>query len=430
MPTTGRPELLEIGGLFELMHLRSVLTIFPDEVIIDPDQRSWEKLMSNAVKNKTLLANSVDTIQRKTNLAGLGLNRREFARLAASGFGVAAFAPIGLSTAAVWARDRKDSPNEKSPAELVTAPARKAIDKGLDFLLRSQVKSGRNRGAFGNSGISAGVATASLGGLAMMCGGHAPGQGRFGKAIDLCTEFVMKQVRDTGYIATRDGGARENMYGHGFSMLFLSQAYGMTRKREIGEKLRKAVKLTCQCQNNQGGWRYQPQKSDADLSITVCQIMGLRGARDAGVDVPDEVRQKCIEYVQKSQNTNGSFRYTMQGGHTTFAMTAAGVTSLYSAGIYDGEQVEKAIEYLMKFKPSGTQQGGHYFYSNYYAVQAMWHAGGKHWDEWYPLIRDQLVKSQAAEGSWRSSEAGAEFGAAMACIILQMPFNYVPVFSA
>ena len=365
---------------------------------------------------------------------GRHLDRRSFNRFAVAA-GLSAAAPLGFGASAgrVWAetprRDRKDGQDEKSPAELVTAPARKAIDKGLSFLLRNQVKSGRNRGAFGNSAMSAGVATASLGGLAMMCGGHAPGQGAYGKAIDMCAEFVMKNVRNTGYIATRDGGSRENMYGHGFSMLFLSQAYGMTRKREIGDTLGSAVRLTCKCQNNQRGWRYQPTKSDADLSITVCQIMGLRGARDAGIDVPDDVRTKCIDYVKNSQNKNGSFRYTMQGGHTTFAMTAAGVTSLYSAGIYEGEQVEKGLEYLMKFKPNGAQGGGHYFYSHYYAIQAMWHAGGKHWAEWYPLIRDQLINNQTAEGSWRSSEAGAPFGAAMACIILQMPFNYVPVFS-
>ena len=355
------------------------------------------------------------------------VSRRKFAQLLG---GVGAASLLGVEATPSWAYDRKASPNEKSPAELVTPPAKKAIEKGLSYLLRSQVKTGRNRGAFGNGGIASGVATASLAGLAMMCAGHMPGHGPYGKAIDNCTGYVMSHVRDSGYIAHTNQGARENMYGHGFSMLFLSQAYGMTRKREIGDKLRKAVKLTCQCQNNQGGWRYRPQKSDADLSITVCQIMGLRGARDAGIDVPDEVRKLCIEYVQKSQNKNGSFRYTMQGGHTTFAMTAAGVTSLYSAGIYEGEAVEKALEYLMKFKPNGAQQaGGHYFYANYYAVQAMWHAGGKYWNEWYPLIRDQLVKNQTPEGSWRSSEAGPEFGAAMACIILQMPLNYLPVFA-
>ena len=324
--------------------------------------------------------------------------------------------------------DRKASGNEMSPAELITPKAQAAIDKGLNFLIRNQIKSGRNRGAFGNGGYSGGVATASLGGLAMMCAGHSPGQGKFGKAIDYCVEFVLNNVRDTGYISKTEN-SNENMYGHGFSMLFLSQAYGMTQKAEIGEKLRKAVKLTCDTQNQQGGWRYQPRRSDADLSITVCQIMGLRGARDAGIDVPDEVRKLCIEYVQNSQNKNGSFRYVMQGGHSTFAMTAAGVTSLYSAGIYEGEQVEKALKYLKKFKPSGANRTSHYFYSNYYAVQAMWHAGGEYWNAWYPAIRDELVKSQAADGSWSFSEAEAPFGVAMGCIILQMPLNYVPVFS-
>jgi hypothetical protein len=356
-------------------------------------------------------------------------NRRQFQQIAmALGAGAALLPGAGLA----WAKplDRKPSPNEKSPAELITPETRRVIDRGLAYLLRSQVKQGRNRGAFGNSGLPAGVATASLGGLAMMCAGHAPGEGQFGKSIDLCVEFVLSNVRETGYIAMDDNGARENMYGHGFSMLFLSQAYGMTRKAAIGEKLRKAVDLTIAAQNDEGGWRYQPVKSDADLSVTVCQIMGLRGARDAGIDVPDETRKKCIDYVLNSQNKNGSFRYTLQGGHTTFAMTAAGVTSLYSAGIYEGEPVQKALEYLDKFKPSqGQQGGGHYFYSHYYAVQAMWHAGGKYWNEWYPAIRDELVASQTDEGSWRASEAGAEFGAAMGCIILQMPLNILPVFA-
>jgi hypothetical protein len=359
------------------------------------------------------------------------LDRRAFHRLAAAfaAAPAAAALPFGIPASAAMP-DRKDSVNEKSPAQLIDAKTQRAIDKGLAYLKRTQVKTGRNRGAFANSGLAGGVATASLGGLAMMCGGHAPGQGPYGKAIDLCVEYVLKNVRDTGYIALSGNGSRENMYGHGFSMLFLSQAYGMTQKAEIAKKLRLAVELTCKTQNDQGGWRYQPRKSDADLSITVCQIMGLRGARDAGIDVPDEVRGKCIEYVKRSQNKNGSFRYTLNGGHTTFAMTAAGVTSLYSAGIYEGEAVETALNYLQKFKPSAAGQGGgHYFYSNYYAVQAMWHAGGKHWEEWYPAIRDQLLKNQTDEGSWRSTEAGPQFGAAMACIILQMPLNYLPVFS-
>ena len=345
---------------------------------------------------------------------------------------VAGAAPLAgtLMNRSLWALDREASPNEKTPAELITPAGQKAIDRGLKYLVDTQIKTGRNRGAMATAGMAAGVATASLTGLALMCGGYAPGMGPYGKAIDMATEYVLSHVRNTGYIAHTDQSTRENMYGHGFSMLFLSQAYGMTKNSKIAEKLRKAVELTCKAQNDQGGWRYQPRKGDADLSITVCQIMGLRGARDTGIDVPDRVRKLCIDYVKNSQNKNGSFRYTMRGGHTTFAMTAAGVTSLYSAGIYEGESIDKALEYLMRYKPSGARQGGgHYFYSNYYAVQAMWHAGGKYWDEWFPLIRNQLIKNQQPDGSWNSSEAGKPFGAAMACIILQMPLNYLPVFS-
>lgn len=327
--------------------------------------------------------------------------------------------------------DREASKNEMSPDQLITPAGKRSIDRGLKYLLRSQVKTGRSRGAFATSGMAAGVATASLAGLSMMCGGHAPGMGPYGKAIDLATEYVLSHVRPSGYIAHTAQGTRENMYGHGFSMLFLSQAYGMTKNPKIEKKLKQAVSLTCTTQNAEGGWRYQPKKvATADLSITVCQIMGLRGARDAGLDVPDEVRKACIDYVKKSQNKNGSFRYTLNGGHTTFAMTAAGITSLYSAGIYEGESVEKALKYLMQFKPSGASQGGgHYFYSNYYAVQAMWHAGGDYWNQWYPLIRKQLITNQLQDGSWNSSEAGPAFGAAMAGIILQMPLNFLPVFS-
>ena len=317
----------------------------------------------------------------------------------------------------------------KSAKQLITAETQAAIDRGLLFLSRRQLNNGPNRGAYGTSGYACGVAVSALSGLAMMCGGSSPGEGPYGKQVNRSVEFLLTKVRDKGYIARSDNQAHENMYGHGFAMLFLSEAYGMTQKTEIGDKLRKAVGLTVSCQNPKGGWRYQPDKNQtADLSITVCQIMGLRAARDAGLHVPDETRKKCIEYVLKSQNDNGSFRYQLSGGHSTFAMTAAGVTSLYSAGIYDSEEVKKALAYLMKNMPGRGSSGGHYFYGQYYAVQAMWHAGGEYWNKWYPAIRNELLSKQSADGSW-SGSGGNEYGTAMACIILQMPLTFLPVFS-
>jgi prenyltransferase beta subunit len=318
-------------------------------------------------------------------------------------------------------------------ADLITPDTQRAIDRGLSWLAKRQLMSGGNEGAFGHGGYQGGVAVCSLSGLAFMCSGNPPGQGPFGKNIDRCVKFVSSCVQESGFISV-PGSGQDNMYGHGFAMLFLSEVYGMSDRADIdstvGEKLRRAVKLSATAQNDAGGWRYQPIKSDADLSITICQIMGLRAARDAGIHVPDEVRTKCIQYVKNSQNADGGFRYQVSGGGSSFPLTGAGIVALYSAGIYDGEPIEKGLKWLMNHLPGkGAASHGYFFYGHYYAVQAMWHAGGEYWSKWYPAIRDTLLARQGGDGSWPDNEVCPEFGTAMACIILQMPNNFLPIFA-
>src|SRR5262245_29784569 len=291
----------------------------------------------------------------------------------------------------------QDQPERTRKSEELTPETQRAVDRGLAWLSKRQVLSGRHEGAFGTGGYPGGVAVVSLSGLAFMCSGSCPGQGPFGKNIDRAVKYITSCVQDSGYISA-PGFGQDNMYGHGFGMLFLSEAYGMMDREDadsvVGDKLRSAIKLTCSAQNDAGGWRYQPVKSDADLSITICQIMGLRAARDAGLHIPDAVREKCIDYVKKSQNADGSFRYQVYGGGGgTFPLTAAGVVALYSAGIYDSPEVEKGLTWLMRHVPGsgGTASYyGHFFYGQYYAVQAMWHAGGDYWKKWYPAIRETL----------------------------------------
>ena len=201
--------------------------------------------------------------------------------------------PVDSQVFPVLLMSRVDDPKEAEPDKLVDARTRKAIERGLKFLVRKQIKTGNLKGAMGQGGYAGGVATCGLSGLAFMCNGSAPGEGKYGDEIDRCVEFMIKSTNETGYVSTNAGS--ENMYGHGFATLFMAQAYGMSPKKELGEKLRKSIKLIVDIQNAQGGWRYRPVKSDADLSITICQIMALRAARDAGINVPDETRKKCIE---------------------------------------------------------------------------------------------------------------------------------------
>jgi hypothetical protein len=205
-------------------------------------------------------------------------------------------------------------------------------------------------------------------------------------------------------------------------------------RQQVNQKLHAAVELIVKSQNMEGGWRYMPGSRDADLSVTICQIMALRAARNAGVTVKKAAVDRCVEYVKACQDKReGWFRYMRQGGGggglQGFARTAAGVVALYSAGIYKGPEVEMGLRFLLRAKPAG---GGfhrpdmHYFYGHYYAVQAMWTAGGDYWKQWYPAIRDELLSHQNPDGSW-IDQICSHYGTAMACIILQVPNNYLPI---
>ena len=310
-------------------------------------------------------------------------------------------------------------------AEQITPETQRAIDEGLAYLAQHQ----NADGSYGTGAYRGNVAITSLAALAMMASGSSPGRGPYGAQIDLALLYVLDNTSPRGLVAAPSGGFNVPMYGHGFGALFLAEAYGMTRRPEIREKLDKAVRLIVDSQNGEGGWRYQPIRADADLSVTICQINALRAARNAGIFVPKETVEACIRYVKQAQNPDGGFRYMLNSGGSAFPRSAAGVVALYSAAVYDSKEVEAGIAYLKNHisEVRGAGRGGHYYYGHYYAAQAMWIRGGEDWNRWYPAIRDELIRRQSGQGAW-SDSFGNEYGTAMALIVLQMPNNTLPIF--
>ena len=144
------------------------------------------------------------------------LSRRGFLTAASSVAGVAGLAGI--------ARAQDEAKSEKAK-EWITPDTQRAIDRGLSWLSKRQITTGRNIGAFGHGGYQGGVAVCGLSGLAFMCGGSPPGQGPYGKNVDKCVDFLLSCVGDTGYIAV-PGVGQDNMYGHGFATLFLAEHEG------------------------------------------------------------------------------------------------------------------------------------------------------------------------------------------------------------
>jgi hypothetical protein len=329
--------------------------------------------------------------------------------------------------------------------DMITPNALRAIEGSLAWLAGQQ----HADGSFGTQQYRGNVAVTSLCGLAFMSGGHQPNRGRYGEMVTRAVRYVLQQedrVTNPGFINSARAAIHGPMYGHGFATLFLAEVYGMVNEPELRRDLRatlgRAVNLIIRAQNQDGGWRYQPRPVDADLSVTICQIMALRAARNAGIAVPKSTADRCTDYVKRCQDPfSGGFRYqAFGGGAPGFARTAAGVVALNSAGIYlespkDAELVKKGLDYLMQFRPGapgrGVIFGGleqmHYYYGHYYAVQAMWIAGREYWRQWYPAIREELLASRLNDGSWQQNLNCTHYSTAMALIILQVPNNYLPI---
>ena len=370
------------------------------------------------------------------------LTRRNF--LTRGGVGVLGAAGVALGFPGDSDERLGGPPDGSASRGMITEQTERAIQSGLAYLAANRRPMREGRSSFGSGHYSGNAAIASLAGLAFMAAGNQPDRGKYGRLVTETLRYILDLSTNGGHRAGFISGLptlHGPMYGHGFATLFLGEAVGMVPSKEMAKEVRDklvaAVGLIVRSQNRHGGWRYTPFSPEADLSVTVCQIVALRSARNAGFAVPKTCVERCIEYVKKCQvkegHEAGSFRYTLLGGgpREPLARTGAGLSALYSAGIYSGREIELGLRFLLTRKPSGGGGGFfkpdmQYFYGHYYAAQAMWTAGGRWWAEWFPAIRDELLSRQNQDGSW-DDQIDPHYATAVACIILQIPNNYLPI---
>lgn len=343
-----------------------------------------------------------------------------------------------LVVLALPSRAQQEPPPREVARGEFNATAREAVDRGLAWIASRQNPNGSwtNRVGyklyeeyFGEENESVDVTAISC--MALVSGGNVPGRGKYGKNVANGVAWLLTKVRDEDGYITHSGS---RMYSHAFATLFLAEIYGMTRQADIKPKLKRAVDLLVNSQNREGGWRYQPIPVDADLSVTVSTVQALRAARNAGIAVPLDTIQRAMRYIVRCAVPRRGFSYQaanydngMNDTRVSFALTACGVVAMYSAGLYDSREVREGLRVLPDYKHSLVANKLHYYYGHYYAAQAMYLAGGDHWALYYPPVRDEILKSQKADGSWKD-DVGETYATAMACVILQMPCEYLPIF--
>ena len=312
----------------------------------------------------------------------------------------------------------------------ITPQTEIAIQRGLNYLTRHQGRDGAwsNQGRYG----AYPVAMTSLAGLALLMDGNTTTQGRYAPNVDRAAKFLLRAATPNGLIARVEHEARP-MYGHGFSMLFLSQLHGMTEDPARAEMthniLTHAVDLTARSQSHDGGWYYTPGAARDEGSVTVTQVQALRSCRNVGVAVPKNVIDKAMRYLAQSQNSDGGIRYALnqRTGKSRPAITAAAMCCWYNAGQYTNPRAARAAAFCrQKIKPHGTE-GGHDFYAHLYYAQALYIASDPYWKDYFPKRRDFLLGRQRPDGSWWGDSVGDIYGTAIALIVLQLPYNQLPI---
>ncbi|MHC4878825.1 MAG: prenyltransferase/squalene oxidase repeat-containing protein [Planctomycetota bacterium] len=309
-----------------------------------------------------------------------------------------------------------------------------AVTKALDFLAREQ----RRQGYWEANGGQYRVAMTALAGNAMLCEGSTSTRGRYAKNIRLAVDYLVEMANpETGLIGFRDD--YHYTYGHGFSMLFLSQVYGeeedAIRRAQLRKVLTKAVEFSALAQTSRGGWGYVSAKDQPNFdegSTCITQVQGLRACRNAGISVPAEVIEAAKKYIRDCTTPDGGVQYSIRGGGPRTPITAAAIAAMFNAGDYESDQIKKMLKYCERNidkSRSGAGYFGHWHYAHYYYAQVKYRLGDEVWEKYIDEISKKLLETQTkGAGSWKEGHIGEVYVTAINATILQLDNGYLPIY--
>jgi len=314
--------------------------------------------------------------------------------------------------------------------EAVPRDVREIYDRGMQYLAAAQTEKGEWAGGQEGPGVT------GLGLMVFLASGEDPNFGLYSNHVRRALRnIITQQSAGTGILGS-------SMYHHGFAMLALAEAYGTvddrnlwtgteSNRRSIGQALELAVRaaVTSQKKNSFGGWRYSPDGSDADTSVSGAVLVGLLAARNAGIEVPDEVIDKAINYYTKMTSDSGQVGYSggIGGFDESFARISIATLAYSVARRKDLPQFKATLGYLTQRLENATNNNPYQEYTRYYQAQALFQGDVEAWEKWNKLLVRQLKASQAADGSFRS-QFGTPLGTSMSLLALALNYRFLPIY--
>ncbi|HTU92977.1 MAG TPA: prenyltransferase/squalene oxidase repeat-containing protein [Gemmataceae bacterium] len=314
-------------------------------------------------------------------------------------------------------------------ADEMSAEQRKAVQKGLEWLAKTQQRDGHWEAFAGQFPM----AMTGISGMALLMEGSTIREGKYKDNIRRATDWLMARSMPNGMLGNPNmpGESGRYMYGHGFATLFLSCVVGEEeegdRRRRLVDILERACKFSAAAQTDRGGWGYVSAREGNNFdegSVTITQVQALRAARNAGIAVPQQAIKMAQKYLADSTNAQGGVVYSLGAGHAGGAgrpaLTAAAISCGFGFGDYNSPLVKKWFKFCqqnLQGLGGGTRQGFEE-YSNYYYAQAVYVLGDDGYARLFPDSKpserltwsgykkenfESMIRSQAADGSWSGS---------------------------
>jgi len=343
--------------------------------------------------------------------------------------------------------------NDRPPA--TAEEVRKGLAKALDFLASTQ----QENGSWPNHEIAGA-------GLAIMAfiGGECAGKdhsARVRAGLDyLKSQFTTGSQFEAGSAEAAIRGGMFGpvsgtvMYEQAIATLSVIEACVALNDPSLEPMIEEAVQLIVRSQNSAqkpatlkgptaadsphyGGWRYEPDYTDADLSVSAWQILTLRAAVAAGFSVPDRVFSDAAKYVRTLKGGDGSFGYEGPADiGDSCARAGMGALSLQLSGFPKDPLIAPAVRYMQAYGPTWNFEypgDGYPFYYWYYGTRVMYMAGGEDWRVWKDYMCRFLVDNQDEKGGWggaqdEESEQYETYRATLGALMLEFCCGHVPIY--
>lgn len=262
---------------------------------------------------------------------------------------------------------------------------------------------------------------------------HLAGENR--QNVQRGLEWLLSMQAADGCLAG-EATTYERMYCHAMATCALSEAYAMTGDQRLRAPVQQAVGYCVRSQDaRSGGWRYQPG-DPGDTSQLGWQVMALKSAELAGIEVPTTTRDGVLRFLKSvSSGRAGGLASYRPGHRVTQTMTAEALVCRQFWGMSRGNPAaDEAGNYIMQELPGQGEDNVYYWY---YGTLGMFQLQGQHWQAWNKSLQHSLLGTQRRDGrlqgSWDPDRVWGAYGGrvystALSTLCLEVYYRFLPLY--